>query len=254
MFRTHRELRAVLITGLLFAVAALIPCEESNAGIIGVNEATTLADLVSGQDTIIVGDKLFDNFVYTPAAGAPAAEDVSVAGIIRDLPFGGQQVTGYGLQFSGSFVAGGLSGPQLLEAGLGFDVTVLNDLYLISDVHLDGTTFVRGTGDALITENFIGIDVPSLSINELRVDDVLLNSQSSDGVLFSDVLDGVIGFSKISVLKDINIEAGSNTPFDRAEITTFTQLFTQTQIPEPTTLGMACLAMACVACGRKRNS
>lgn len=202
-----------------------------------VNETFTLAELIAGED-IIVGDKRFHSFIYNEAQGNLPPENIAVTGVIDDVLQDGELVPGYGLLFSGNFTAGGLSGPTVYEAGLSFSVEVLNDLYLISDVHLDGTTFVEGTGDARITENFGGINVPSLSIRDLRVDDEILVSRSSDDILFSDFLD-IVGFQQITVLKDIRIEAGPNTPIDVAEITTFRQLFTQTVIPEPTTMTMA---------------
>ena len=228
---------------LLFMVMPVFSGSLAIAEQAGVGETVPLSELIAGGE-IIVEDKRFYSFEYNLAAGDLQPEDIAVQGIIQNVMQNGQSVPGYGLLFSGDFSAGGLSSPQVFEAGLSYRVEILEefqDLYLISDVHLDGTTAVFGTGDARITENFIGINVPSLAIRELRVDDELLDFRSSDDILFSDFLD-VPGFTEIAVLKDIRLEAGANAPIDVAEISTFSQLFTQIVIPEPTTVT---LAMVC---------
>lgn len=225
---------------LVFGVLGIAPgLANEISGEYGIGENASLADLLEGG-VIIAGDKRFSNFSYNLVLGDLQPEEIGVVGIFDDV------INGYGLLFSGNFVAGGLSAPSKLEAGLSFTVTALDPNFVISDVHLDGTTFVRGTGDAQIVENFSRTNVPSLSIYELRVDDELIASKSSDEVFFPDALD-VLGFRTMRVLKDISLEVGDNTPFDKAEITTFQQVFTQLPIPEPASLGLVLLMGICLA-------
>ncbi len=200
---------------------------DAGSGSYGLGETVMLSDLLAGG-YITAGDKQFTDFAYNLALGDLQADEIAVTGIFDNV------LNGYGLLFSGDFQAGGLSSPLKLEAGLAFTVTALDLDYVISGVSLDGTTNVRGTGDAQIVENFAGVNVPSLSIYELRVNDALIASQSSDDVQFQAAL-GVDGFRSLRVMKDISIESGDNTPFDKAEITTFQQVFTQMRVvPEPT--------------------
>lgn len=229
---------------LLAPLVCPTPCSAGNT--YGIGENVSLADLLAGG-TIVAGDKQFSDFDYNLATGNLQPEDIGVIGIFDSV------LGGYGLSFSGDFVAGGLFAPLRLEAGLLFTVTALDPDYVISDVHLDGTTFVLGTGQARIVENFAGVNVPSLSIFETRLDDVLFASQSSDDIFFPDD-PGTLGFRSLRVMKDINIQAGDNFPVDLAEITTFQQVFTQlpVNVPEPASWGLVVLMGLGIAGVRNR--
>jgi len=113
----------------------LYQVDAVDAGIIGVNETVPLSQLLTGADSIVVGDKLFDEFFYAPTGGAPDAEDVSVTGVLQ----GG----GYGLVFtSGGFAAGGFN-ELALDASLGFRVSVTDPNQLIVGAELFGTVWDR---------------------------------------------------------------------------------------------------------------
>ena len=230
---------------MLLAVL-IAPSLCSASGSYGIDQGVSLAELLDGG-FIVAGDKRFSDFDYNLAKGNLQPQDIMVTGIYDNV------INGYGLLFSGDFVAGGLSSPLKYEAGLAFTVTALDPAFVISDVHLDGTINVRGTGDAQIVESFTGVNVPSLSIYEVRLNGELIASKTSDDILFPDAL-GVTGFRSMRVLKDINLEAGENYPFDKAEVTTFQQVFTQRPIiPEPSSFTLLLGVGASLACGMRRR-
>jgi len=238
--------RTFLRIGLLALVCGMVlPLHQVDAGTIGVGETVPLSQLLTGVESIVVGDKVFDQFFYAPSGGAPSAEDVSVTGVLQD--------GGYGLVFtSGGFAAGGFN-ELSLDASLGFRVSVTDPNQLIVGAELFGTVGTLGSGDARISEVFSNIPDASLLIRQFRLDDDLITSISSDVAVFAQ------GVSELFVLKDISIEVpDANSPlFDLgnlAELTTFRQLFFQEAIPEPTTLSLAALAAAAgIVCRRKRK-
>jgi len=240
MFRGHLKAFSAFTTCFLLA-SSLLPLHQADAGIISVGETVPLSQLITGVDSIVVGDKLFDEFFYNPSGGAPAAEDVVVMGV--------QQDGGYGLVFtSGGFAAGGLRDTSL-DAGLGFRVSVTNPSQLIVGAELFGTAGTLGTGDARISEAFNSAPGSSLLIRNFRVDGDLITARSSDRATFAQ------GVSELFVIKDISIEvpAVGDPRFDLAnlaELTTFRQLFFQ--IPEPTTISLAAFAIVGIVCSRKR--
>ena len=248
MRSTPKRIFAARHCWLLFALICLPWCRTyGGSPPYGIGESVPLSDLLAGG-IIIAGDKQFSDFDYNLALGDLQPDEISVVGIFDNV------INGYGLLFSGDFVAGGLTAPLKLEAGLAFTVTALDLNYVISDVHLDGTTFVRGTGDAQIVENFTGVDVPSLSIYEIRLDDQIIATKSSDEIYFPDAI-GIQGYRSMRVIKDISLEAGDNNPFDKTEITTFQQVFTQEPvIPEPTSLVlMAGMGLSLATLRRRRR-
>ncbi len=240
MFRSHSKVFAAIAMCFL-VVASALPQHQTFAGIINVGETVPLSQLLTGLDSIVVGDKTFDEFFYAPMGGAPAAEDVVVTGV--------QQGGGYGLVFtSGGFAAGGFNETSL-DASLGFRVSVNDPTQVIVGAELFGTVGTIGSGDARISEAFNNVPGSSLLIRQFRVDGDLISSKSSDVAVFDQ------GVSELYVLKDISIEVPdvNSSLFDignLAELTTFRQLFFQ--IPEPTTISLAALAMVCIVSGRKR--
>ncbi len=244
MFRSQTKVFTAIAMCFL-VVASALPQHKTFAGIINVGETVPLSQLLTGLDSIVVGDKTFDDFFYAPTGGAPAAGDVMVTGV--------QQGGGYGLVFtSGGFAAGGFNDLSL-DASLGFRVSVDDPTKVIVGAELFGTTLTDGSGDARIAETFSNVPGASMLIRQFRIEDDLITSKSSDTVYFG-------GVSELFVLKDISIEVpeeGSSL-FDLgnlAEITTFRQLFFQDDvvIPEPTTLSLAGLALLGVVCRQRKR-
>ena len=242
MFRSKSKF-IVTVAMCFLVVGGTLSIQQVLAGIISVNQTVPLSQLIGGNDIIVVGDKTFDDFFYNPQGGAPAASDVSVMGI--------NSAGVYGLVFtSGGFAAGGFNADSV-DAGLGFRVTATDPGKLISGAQLFGTAITDGSGDARIGEAFSNVSGPTMLIRSFRVDDNLVTSKTSDSVTFAQ------GVKELMVRKDISIEVpGPNNPLydikNLAEITTFTQLFPQ--VPEPTTLSMAGLALLCGGyCSRKRR-
>ena len=241
MFCRNSKVAALATICFLFALSSL-PLQQSSAGIINVGETVPLSQLVSG-DSIVVGDKSFDQFFYAPTGGAPVADDVSVTGV--------QQDGGYGLVFtSGGFAAGGFHDLSL-DASLGFRVTVTDPNMLIVGAELFGTAGTIGSGDARISEAFSNVPGASLLIRQFELDGEVITTKTSDTAHFSE------GVTELFVIKDISIEVPDENSnlFDLgnlAELTTFRQLFFQEGVPEPTTVSLAAFAFVCAACSRKR--
>ena len=98
---------------------------------------------------VIVGDKLFDNFSYTPTGDMPAPTGVNVTGI-NDI-FGN-----IGIRFQGGFNDSPFTvGPS--DALITYKVTVLDPNSVITDAHIFGNpAIVAGTGILSVVETFSG--------------------------------------------------------------------------------------------------
>ncbi len=243
MFR--RNFKVFVAVAVCFLVAgSLLPLQQASAGIISVGESVPMSQLLADDDVIVVGDKEFDQFLYVPTGGAPAAEDVMVTGV--------QQDGGYGLVFtSGGFAAGGFHQTSL-DAGLGFRVTVTDPTQVIIGAELFGTAGAIGSGDARISEAFSNVPGSSLLIRQFRFDGDLITSKNSDVALFNE------GVTELFVLKDISIEVPDlGSPLydlgNLAELTTFRQLFFQETVPEPTALSLAGIALLGVVCSKRQR-
>lgn len=211
----------------------------------GTGETVVLADLLDGTVSgVIVGTNSFDEFNYStlPNDDMPDPEDINV--------FGFQDLDGnFGLTFQGGFLD--FPGDGISDAALGFTVSVTPEAaregFRISDAHL----FAEGVG--LGEESFFAVDesfaVSGVS-DTLNVFSTTLNGSNesvlSDYVIFDQV------FESLRVTKDILAIAGedSNQP---ARATVIRQSFSQIQIPEPSTIGLAALCLLGIAMGR-RNS
>lgn len=243
--------RAIAPLLALAAASLLLTAPRAAAAIIPAGQVVSLADLMAG-DTIVVGDKVFSNFNYTPNPNGnfPSSSDVSVSGIVV-----GNAVR---LQFSGQFID--LPGGGGSDAGLSFDVNVTDPLRYISGATLAGTLSTTGDdAEVHVDESFI-VGAPLLPGEDalLRIERKVVGgvlspfNQNSDSVDFG-VTHGVVGFQQMTVIKNIFADAGSFT-FNSARVTTFIQEFEQTEIPEPATMalaGMSGVAMIFVARRRR---
>lgn len=238
--------------GALLAVAVaalLLGAPRSEAAIIPAGQSVSLANLIAG-DTIVVGDKVFSNFNYTPHNDMPAATNVTLSGIIV-----GNAVR---LQISGDFKD--LPGGPSSDAGLSFDVDVTDPLRYIKGVKLVGTVQTTGNDAEVHVDEAIIVPLPTLpgKDSSLRIEKKVVGgvnspfNQNMDSLSFLDT-HGVIGFQSLTVIKNIYANAGSFT-FNSARVTTFIQEFEQTEIPEPATMALAGFSgIALVVAARRRR-
>jgi hypothetical protein len=241
----------MLVAMLAIAAAAqLLAAPSAEAAIIPAGQPVSLANLIAG-DTIVVGDKVFSNFSYTPTLGdMPAAANVTVSGSSM-----GDKVR---LQISGNFhddPGGGVS-----DAGLSFDVDVTDPLRYIKGVRLLGTPTTIGDNAQVHIDEAVIVSLPPLpgKDNGLYIEKKVIGgvnspfNQNSDSLTFQDTT-GVIGFQHLTIIKNIFADAGS-FEFNSARVTTFIQEFEQTEIPEPATLVLAGLSgIAMIAVARRRR-
>jgi hypothetical protein len=235
--------------GAALALAAILAAARAEAAIIPAGQPVSLANLIGG-DTIVVGDKVFSNFNYTPHNDMPLATNVTVSGIIV-----GNAVR---LQISGDFkdIPGGTSS----DAGLSFDVDVTDPLRYITGVKLFGT--VQTTGDDAEVHIDEAVLAPLLALpgedSSLRIEKKVVGgvpspfNQNQDSLSFMDT-HGVVGFQSLTIIKNIFADAGDFT-FNSARVTTFIQEFEQTEIPEPATMALAGMSgIAIVLVARRRR-
>ncbi len=214
------------------------------------SQTVSLEDLTGGGHVpgVVVGDKIFNNFTYSATGDMPLSSGVSVSGIIDNSG-------NFGIRFQGGFTDLLDQGVQKAsDASITFDVAVspegLMQGYLISDAHLSGSGVgnfdLAGPGSFIsVDENFVDND-PTIvgGITAFASNFGPGGQQLEDWIFFDNY------YEKLSVQKDI-LAFSSGLGRLPARMTIIDQTFSQ--VPEPTTLGIACLGLACMACGRKRK-
>lgn len=142
------------------AIVAAFTVSSASAGIVFVGDSGNLGDLIDTNGELTVDGLKFSNFEYdtNPEGSEPDADLIEVRGILNDDGY-------YGIEFQGNFneVSGGLT-----EFAINFDVMVLADQALITDVHVFGV--LRASEDG---ENG---DVPEGSIEVVTDSLVLIDS------------------------------------------------------------------------------
>jgi hypothetical protein len=215
------------VTTTRAAFINLTPTNGSNS-----STSVTLSSLISGtpNDGIIVGDKTMSGFVYSPIGDMPAASDVNVLGF-KD-PDGN-----WGLSFHGAFLdlpGGGVS-DAMIRFVVNIDPTALRQGFRISDAHL----FMNGAGVGpnslfAIDETFAPDSNQSLHTFTSTINGGA--TQLSDSTIFSPPL------TTLHVTKDILAIAGANSALP-ARATVIDQSFSQTIVPEPTSLVLSFVAL-----------
>ncbi len=208
----------------------------------GVNSSTfvNLGDLVSGEVMgISVGDKQFTGFNYSPIGDMPAASLVKVFGF-KD-PDGN-----WGVTFNATFLdlPGGGPSDALIRYMVQVDSSHAQDGWRISDAHLFLGGVGVGSGSAFI------VDESFLENNQtLHAYDSTFGggaTKTTDSTQFNPTL------LKLNVTKDIFAYAGANSELP-ARATAIDQSFSQTKIPEPTSLAMCLMAgLSLVVMSRRR--
>jgi hypothetical protein len=209
-----------------------------------------LGDLVSKKvPGLWVGDKLFDNFVFTSTGDMPKADRVIVTAIT-------DAVGNYGIRFQGSFADFPDIGAQLSsDAGITFDVAIDPDHvrqgWIITDAHLFGSGANSGGPGSFIAvdESFTGNTPPIPDTME-----VYLSTLGAGGSQFEDSIVFNQGYTRLRVQKDVIARAGKDN-IGPVRMTLIDQTFSQEQdkpIPEPASAGL--LGLACSAwLGRRRR-
>lgn len=190
--------------------------------VLGLTVSTTygvvLQDLLTGQ-TVTHGDKVFGNFFVIPTGMGtytfdPATIEVTPVVIEGNL----------GLLFAG--VSSGMpivsAGPNsYIDVLIGFDVTVTDPEWSISDIHLsfDATTPVDGFAQIVETAK-----VGPVIVGQIQV-------QTPPPSMSAEMDFLPQSYTKLSVVKDILVLGGGS---ESSDVWSFTQSFSQ--IPEPTTL------------------
>lgn len=228
------------ITALsLVALMALIAGQASAAFIdltpeLGASNSATsvpLSQLVDNEvDGIVVGDKVFTGFSYSTIGDMPADENVNVLGF-RD-PDGN-----WGISFHGVFIdlPGGAISDALIRFMVEVDPVAAREGFRISDAHL----FLGGVGAG--PDSFFSVDESFLESDESMSTHFSTigggSQQLSDWAFFDPTL------TKLTVTKDILALAAANST-QPARATVIDQSFSQTLIPEPSSVALLCIAVA----------
>jgi len=226
---------AVFALSVVTAQAAFMTLDPNDS-----NDFVLLSDLINGQvEGVNVGDKTFSEFFYSTLQNdMPDADRISV--------FGFEDADGnFGVSFHGAFIdlPGGGPSDALLRFTVEVSAQAAAQGFRITDAHL----FAGGLG---VGENSVFTVDESFQSNN-KVMNVFgttlggpLETKLSDWVDFDEL------YTRLRVTKDIFALAGdgSNLP---ARTTVIDQSFSQTQIPEPATIGLVGLALIGIAIGRR---
>ncbi|MGA2316630.1 MAG: PEP-CTERM sorting domain-containing protein [Thermodesulfobacteriota bacterium] len=191
----------------------------------GLAKALTLADVMAlGSNGIQIDDKLFYNFGYTIAGGAPTAALISFTPITT--------AGNPGFLLTSLWVAG--TG-NLSDSFLTYNVRVLPGGETIADVSASfGGLSQHGTGIASLGENvYLGNDITGPHIANIGLIFDSTNTNTFGEVPLTDPITKlpIKTFGPIFVEKDFGVIGGANGD---AAFSSVTNQFSE--IPEPTTL------------------
>lgn len=245
---------------LATAVVACLPAAASAETMMvalefGLGDAPTLDQLEDGAGKIVIGDKEFTDFSYTPSPAAPDSSEITVSGY--------EDTDGeIGLVFNTFGFSAGLFGPSEIDGSLRFTVNILDPNYIFYSASLSAVSGVptsfNNSGIVAIDELIVGEPgtVGETDFN-LITEDIVLNGQQGPQDNFDEIVFPEDSrFTTLTITKDLLVAAGELNngtmmppdDFDRARLTTFTQGFKQRVIPEPSALGLVGL-MAAVRLG-----
>lgn len=223
---------AILFTASTAIQAAIIPA-PANSVVLDTGQSVKLDQLtLNNISGIVVGDKLFSNFVYSHENDMPAPESVNVVAI--------SDGTRIGIRFQGSFRD--LPGGEPSDAGVSFSVTPLDTQRKVVGVDLQASIFL----DPDTPGSFGSVD-EDFTGNDPENPEILSVFNSTFGAGGSDFEDSVIfadQYSTLNVKKNIHADAAP-TAIQPVRLTIIDQLFDQVVVPEPASLGLVfgCLAM-----------
>ena len=192
-------------------------------GVSGLLFSATAAQaaLLTGSLSITNGDKLFNNFtcsVTSQGSGTPTSCGSINVNAFTDS-FGN-----LGIQFT--FADNVTTLNSNTDITLGYDVAVVGSSNLISDIHMSFNGNITGSGSTNVTETVNGVIPATATIGQITVQNP------------PPVLDALIplsqNVSKAHVIKDILTQVGSSA--GTADISAISQTFSQTGVPEPTSV------------------
>jgi hypothetical protein len=218
-----------MIRGVLAAAAATAalgaPLTQTAWAAPCVDGGTLASYIAVGSCT--VGDKIFDQFGYTPAASGGATA-IAASGVTVDTvgPVG-SGATFLGPDIGLRFVAPWSVGPgQALDSNISFRITATGG-FLIEDATLNQAgSSAFGSGLAQVSENLYTDSTLTSHIATLSTFNSSTISQLSDHVTFTPI-------SSLFVIKDISVNGGVS---GTASISLVQNTFSQ--IPEPASLAL----------------
>ncbi len=224
------------ISSALLAIGAVAGIAATPASAI----TFSLGELISSQQSFIVGDKMFSNFSCVKAGiGTPnVCDDINV-NTLDDLD--------YGIQFQADFSA---IAPNTVDFLLGFDVMVLDPDFWINDVELSFDSSTTGNGLTNVTETVINLDPSKGPIGAPLAQIGVFVSEN--GQVLKDEAFLEFNTKKLRVAKDVILSGGTN---GTASILTIDQRFSQKRenVPEPaSTLGLLAFGFLGIALKRKK--
>ena len=182
----------------------------------------TLADYIAlGSTGVQIDDKLFYNFAYTGAGGAPTAGGITV-----------EQITtpgNPGLKFVAAWTVGA---GESLDSNISYFVKVLPGGAAIVDVSalMAGAGFT-GTGSVNLAENVFDTNIPPPN----GIANLFLFLDSSGSLLNQEVLLANPNLGPIFVVKDIILSGGPAGANGRAALSFVENQYSE-KIPEPLSL------------------
>jgi hypothetical protein len=206
--------------------AAIIPA-PANSTTLTPGQSVKLDQLtLNNISGIVVGDKLFSNFVYSWTNNMPAPANVNVVA----LDSGGT----YGIRFQGSFVDN--PGGADSDASISFTVSVLDTDFKIKGANLASAIFLDPNTPGSfgsIDESFLGNTPTSTDLLH-----VFNSTLGGGGAQFEDSVVFATPYSTLHVQKDIYASA-ADLAIQPVRMTIIDQLFPQEPIiPEPSSIAL----------------
>jgi hypothetical protein len=241
--KKHRLAQALL--------CAILPLAASSA--FADTPVYTLADLITKQGSITIGDKTFSAFsyhsegFYNDATGAvwnalDQAAHISVHGEV---------VNGnYGLDFTGPWHA---HPGDTASAQLTYTVTVNDKNQYLSDFHLDGDVLVAGAGgQAVVRES---VSDPSHTLIPTDPAGPLEVSQYQPGSsTWNDFAATLKPFQPhVAIVESTILASAAIQPQSNASVLHFQQQFSQAPVPEPSTYLLSISGLMAVGLMRRRG-
>lgn len=203
-----------------------------------------LSDLIADPTSqVTVGDKIFSTFGYSKIGDMPNSNQVNVLGI-KDID------GNWGITFHGSFIDLPGNGPSdaLIRYMVEVDFLSAQQGLRITDAHLSmGGVGAGDEGFISVDETFAGRNnTLNVFFSNLGPTTPPADAQLTDVTFFNP------GATKLNVTKDIFALAAENST-QPTRATAVDQSFSQTVIPEPTSVMLGLTGLALVAARRRRG-